>query len=68
MSPGRRREQVRTSWVADRARSCSRSSAGALTSSALRALTAWLRALIADERAARVSVQVIPQLEAEAFK
>jgi hypothetical protein len=42
---------VRTSRTVDRPRSCSRSSAGAVTTSALSALMAWVRAFIAVARA-----------------
>src|SRR5829696_1481345 len=44
---------VWTSRTVDRSRSCSRSSAGAVTTSALSALMAWVRALIAVARATR---------------
>src|SRR5829696_525182 len=44
---------VWTSRTGDRSRSCSRSSAGAVTTSALSALMAWVRALIAVARATR---------------
>jgi hypothetical protein len=51
--PGSRAAVVCTSRTVDRPRSCSRSSAGAVTTSALSALMAWVRALIALARATR---------------
>jgi hypothetical protein len=54
MSPvGRSRAQVAISVVLLSVRSCSRSSAGAVTSSALSWLVDWLRALTALLRATR---------------
>src|SRR5512132_3718355 len=51
--PGSSVAAHRTRRTADRPRSCSRSSAGAVTSSERRALTAWVRARMAVVRATR---------------
>src|SRR6266536_5512571 len=53
IAPGRSRGAVPTSWVTDRSRSCWRRSAGAVTSSALTTLIAWVRAFMALARATR---------------
>jgi transposase IS116/IS110/IS902 family protein len=53
IGPGRSRAAARASRSAGRPRSCSRSSAGAVTSSARRALAAWLRDLTAVALATR---------------
>jgi hypothetical protein len=53
IGPGRSRAAVLASWVAGRSRSCSPNSAGAVTTSAPKALAGWVRALAAVALATR---------------